>query len=255
MTIQLDEAATLEKYRHIVETAEFRRGLNNMVHDPLCFTTFLMGVWDGELMGEQAVATLRQDEIANLIHGLHQQQMEEHGHGEAVRLIALQYFPGYFEDGEFRYQAQASGLPYYMLVREANRQRLKQQDKYTRLNLYMTTTFGYEIMVELYYGAVIQEVKKSSLPKDMRDHVASVLQIILDQEETHLGLIAQHNALLQADRTGLSEEACAMLDALGRVTAEDYDWIAGLAVEQIVPSSARFLDVEDFKRQLVGAPA
>jgi hypothetical protein len=125
-------------------------------------------------------------------------------------------------------------------------------DRYSRLNLYLTTSFGYEIMVGLLYGAVLDALARSSLPRVLTDRVAFVLTVILRQEETHLGIVAQHNVLLATDRTTLAAPAVATLDRLARLTAEDYEWVAELAVREIVRSTAIYGDPDRLRAHLDG---
>src|SRR5262249_14839181 len=74
-----------------------------------------------------------------------------------------------------------------------------------------------------------------------------VLTVILRQEETHLGLIAQHNALLAADRSRLSPAAVEALEQLGRLEAADYEWAAELAGREIVRLYAGYADAEKLR--------
>jgi hypothetical protein len=251
MPLCLDESTLKAALAPILDVPEFRRGLANMIADPVCFSVFLMGVREGELLGERAVATLRQREIASLLDGLRQQELEEHGHGESAGMIARELFPETFDAaGAYRYPQASSGMPYYLHVREANRERLKALGRYTPLNLYLTTTFGYEIMVDLFYRAVIAAVRASALPPKARDRADLVLSMILAQEETHLGLVEQHKALLEVDASALSGEARTMLAALAALDDEDYAWVAVLAVRTVVPTVTRFLDVAEFRAEL-----
>jgi hypothetical protein len=135
---------------------------------------------------------LRQEELAALIHGLTRQEDEERGHKQGTREAALELFPDLFDGELYRYDAQLSGRPYYVAVLEANRARLEQRDCYTRLSLYLTTTFGYEVMVVLLYGAVVRAIAASPLSPHIRDRVVSVLRGILAEEETHLGVVDRH---------------------------------------------------------------
>lgn len=134
------------------------------------------------------------------------------------------------------------GRPYYVAVLEANRARLKQRDGYSRLNLYLTTTFAYEVMVVLLYRAVSDAIAASALPLRIRERVVSVLDGILAEEETHLAILDQHDLLLRASREPLSEDARAMLDSLEKLRDEDYEHPAGHAVEQVVAMMGRYRD-------------
>jgi hypothetical protein len=127
-------------------------------------------------------------------------------------------------------------------VLEVNRQRLKELGRYSRLNLYLTTTFAYEIMVMLLYGAVADAMGRSSLSPEPRGRVEAVLRSILDEEATHLGVIDQHNALLGASREALSDEACTLLDSLAQLSADDYRVPAEHAMRQVVSMMQRYAD-------------
>ncbi len=257
MTIILDEDAVRERLRPVIETPEYALGLQNLTNYRLMLAIFLMGAAEGERLGEAGVAAIRQEELARLIHNLRQQELEEHGHGESARMLAEEFFPEYFaDDGSFLYDHVRTGAPYYLKVREINRARLKERGVYSRLNMYMTTSFGYEIMVQLLYGSLIEAVQRSTLPKDIVGRVEFVLTAILAQEETHLEMVGQHNTLLEADRSTLSPEACEALDMLGKLTAEDYEWIADVAVQEIVPTIVRYADADAFHAMAdAGAPA
>jgi hypothetical protein len=102
------------------------------------------------------------------------------------------------------------------------------------LNLYLTTTFGYEIMVGLYYGAVVEALEVSHLPTELRQSLAGQLRRILAEEDTHLEIATQHNALLRADRAGLSARTVSLLDDLAKLSEEDYEWAAELSVREVV---------------------
>src|SRR5262249_17535922 len=67
------------------------------------------------------------------------------------------------------------------------------------------------------------------------------------QEETHLGLIAQHNALLACDRSRLSAAAVETLVRLGHLEAADYEWAAELAVREVVRLYAGYADAEKLR--------
>jgi hypothetical protein len=195
VTFQLDEGALRRKLAPRLNDPRFRGGLANLASDPFFVAYFLMSVSQGEGLGEAAVGLIRQEELAALIHGLTRQEDEERGHKEGTRDAALELFPDLFDGDRYRYDAGLSGLPYYVTVLETNRVRLKQRDCYTRLSLYLTTTFGYEVMVVLLYDAVARAVATSTLPPKVRDRVVSVLRGILAEEETHLGVADQHAAL------------------------------------------------------------
>lgn len=257
MSITLDEHAIRERLRPVLNTPEYVLGLQNLTNYRLMLAIFLMGTAEGEKLGEAAVAAIRQEELARLIHGLRQQELEERGHGESTRIVSEELFPEYFDEtGAFQYDHARTGGPYYRRVRDINRERLKKRGAHSRLNLYMTTSFGYEIMVQLLYGSLIEAVRRSTLPRDVFERVEFVLTAILAQEETHLDTVQQHNALLEADRNTLSAEACDALDMLGKLTADDYEWIAEVAVREVVPTIAPYADVDAFHALVhAGTPA
>src|SRR5215468_1165839 len=238
----LDETAVRNRLAPLIEDPTFRRATTNLAGDRLFLSVFLMVVSLGEGLGEAGVTAIGQEEVARLMHDLRRQEFEEHGHMESARLVACELFPDLFAGGHYRYQDRLFGTDYYFTVLEANRTRLRARDRYSRLNLYMTTTFGYEIMVQLLYGAVIEAVCRSPLSEVIRERVEFVLTAILRQEDTHLGLIAQHNALLAANRSALSASACAALEQLARLDVEDYEWAAERAVCEIVSSVAVYAD-------------
>jgi hypothetical protein len=243
MTLTLDEATVRERLRPLLDVEAIRRSLHNIANDPFLLSIFLMGVSQGEALGEVGVATIRQEEIAGLIHELRRQELEEHGHHAGTRLVVEELFPELFDGGgRFRYHDALNAAQYYFRVRDANRAHLRERGVYSRVNLYLTTTFGYEVLVQLLYNAAIETLRRSTLPAAMTERVIMVLTMILRQEETHLETIAQHNALLAAPRGTLSADACALLDALARLSAEDYEWAAELAVREIVPTMQAYAD-------------
>ena len=250
MSIALDEGAVVRRLRPLTADPLFRRGLETFTGDPLFLALFLMGVSRGEALGEAGVSAIGQEEIAGLMHELRRQGLEEHGHSEGARLAAEELFPQFFDGGTFRWSEHVPGPEYYFKVREANRRRLRERDRYSRLNLYLTTSFGFEVMVELLYGAAIDTLARSPLPRVVRERVTFVLTVILRQEETHLGLIAQHNALLAADRSRLSPASVETLARLGRLEAEDYEWAAELAVREVVGMYAGYADAAKLRAAL-----
>ena len=244
MTLVLDEGALQRELAPALDDPVFRAGLEALADDPFLVAYFLVSVSQGEALGEQAVAMIGQEELARLLHDLERQEREERGHKERTIEVARDLFPAYFEAGRYRFGEALDGRPYYLEVLEANRERLKELGRYSRLNLYLTTTFAYEVMVMLLYRAVADAMRRSSLPRETRVRVESVLRGILDEEATHLGVVDQHNALLVAERGGLSEEACALLDALATLQADDYRRPAEHAVEQVVAMMRRYADPE-----------
>ena len=190
------------------------------------------------------------EELTQRIRELKRQEDEERGHKERTLDAAQALFPELFDDGRYRYRGSLMGRPYYQAVLEANRARLKARDRYSRLNLYLTTTFAYEIMVLLLYRAVADAVRRSSLPAAIHERVRSVLEGILSEEETHVGVVDQHNALLASARQELSPEACGMLDALEKLTVEDYVYPTELAVNQIVTMMGRYADPACYRAEI-----
>jgi hypothetical protein len=253
--IELDEKSVCDRLAPLMNDALFEQAMTNLVNDRLFLSVFLMMVSLGESLGEAGVAAIGQDEVASLMHELRRQELEEHGHSVGTRLIAEELFPEFFENGRYLYEASLTGVEYYFAVREANRRRLRERDRYSRLNLYMTTTFGYEVMVELFYGTVIRMLERSRLPRTARERIEFVLTMILRQEETHLDLVKQHNALCGAERTGLSAEAIAVLEQLGRLTREDYEWVADLAVREIVRGQSEYAEPEALRARIMASAA
>src|SRR5262249_15631457 len=148
VSIALNESAVVTRLRPLADDALFRRGVDTFTGDPLFLALFLMGVSQGEALGEAGVAAIGQEAIAGLMHELRRQGLEEHGHSEGARLAAQELFPEFFDGETFRWSEYVPGLDYYFTVREANRRRLREGDRYSRLNLYLTTSFGFEVMVE-----------------------------------------------------------------------------------------------------------
>ncbi len=250
MTLPLNEGELSDRLELLLDDAACRDGISNLANDPFFLAFFLVSVSQGEGLGEAAVALIGQDELAQRIRDLKKQQDEERGHKERSLDIAQALFPEFFEDGLYRYTHALMGQPYYLSVLEANRARLKARDCYSRLNLYLTTTFAYEIMVLLLYHTVADAVKRSSLPAVVRERVGSVLEGILSEEETHVGVVDQHNALLASAREGLSPDASAMLDALGKLELEDYVQPTELAVRQIVAMMQRYADPAQYRADI-----
>lgn len=238
--IALDESALRQKLSHYLAEDLVQQGLREMVADPFLLAFFLMSVSEGEAMGEAGVTAILEEELAALLRELERQQREEAGHKQLSQDLARELFPEYFDAGIYRYASQLTGREYYMAVLQENRQHLKDRGAYSRLNLYLTTTLGYEIMVALYYRAVIDAVQGSSLPPAIRDRVAAQLRRILAEEETHLGIAAQHDLLLAADRSGLGARTALLLDRLDSLTPEDYAWAAELSMRKIVEMVGRY---------------
>jgi hypothetical protein len=250
MSVKLNEAAAREKLAHYLQGPQVEKGLQAMVSDRFLLAFFLMSVSEGEAMGEAGVAALREEEIARLIDGIERQEREEAGHKQLSLDLARELFPEHFANGEYRYASMLTGRDYYLTVLQQNRQRLKDRGRYSRLNLYLTTTFGYEVMVVLYYGAVIAAVEASDLPADQKRRIGAELRRILDEEETHLEIEDQHNALLRADRSDLGPRAVELLEALETLGADDYQWAAELSMRELVRVIGPYASGEGFRREI-----
>jgi hypothetical protein len=255
MSIELNEDSIREKVAHYMDDPSVVQGLAEMVSDRFLLAFFLMSVSEGEAMGEAGVAAIREEEIAKLIHDIERQQREEGGHKQLSLDLARDFFPEYFDEGEYRYGDKLTGRDYYLAVLQENRGRLKDRGAYSRLNLYLTTTFGYEIMVGLYYGAVIDAVAASDLAPELKNPIVTQLRRILDEEDTHLEIATQHNALLGADHAGLSERTIELLEALGKLTTDDYEWAAELSMKEVVKMVGRYAAGPRFRKEIeaVGA--
>jgi hypothetical protein len=250
MTIELSEDAMRAKLAHYMDAPLVVKGIQEKIHDRFLLAYFLMSVSEGEAMGEAGVASIREEEIAELIHDIERQQREEAGHKQLSLDLARDLFPEYFEDGRYRWADRLFGRDYYVRVLEQNRNRLKERGAYSKLNLYLTTTFGYEIMVGLYYGAVLDAIAASDLEPELKDPLVRQLRRILDEEDTHLEIATQHDHLLEADRTGLRPETVELLETLEALTAEDYEYAAELSMREIVRTIARYADAARFRAEI-----
>ncbi|MEN8159140.1 MAG: hypothetical protein ABFS41_03600 [Myxococcota bacterium] len=250
MAITLDENALQDALRPLLDAPRFRQGLENLVSDPFFLAYFLASVSQGEALGEKAVGLIGQEDLAQRIHDLERQEAEERGHKEITLEVAQELFPEFFPAGRYRYEAALHGAPYYVGVLEENRKRLKERGRYSRLTLYLTTTFGYEVMVLLLYGAVAEAMAHSRLPAPVWERVGRVLEGILAEEETHLGVVDQHNALLTTPRAGLSPRANELIDSLEPLEAEDYRVPAELAVRAVVEATVRYAEPERYRAEI-----
>lgn len=250
MNLALDESALCGELEPLLDDDRCRQGIANLAGDPFFVAFFLASVSQGEGLGESAVALIGQEELARRIRDLKKQELEERGHKEQTIEVAVALFPEYFEDGRYLYEKALQGTPYYVEVLEENRRRLKEIGRYSRLNLYMTTTFAYEVMVMLLYRAVADAIERSALPEGPRARVVDVIERILGEEETHLSVVDQHNALLAVTRSELSEAAASMLDVLGELEAEDYRFPAERAVRQVVAMMRRYADAAAYRTEI-----
>ncbi len=256
MSIELDEAALRRDLQTLLAEPGCARGIANLAGDPFFLNFFLVSVSQGEGLGEAAVGMIGQEELAGYIRDLKRQEIEERGHKEQTLEGARELFPEYFDAGRYRYETALQGRPYYLAVLQANRDRLERLGRYSRLNLYLTTTFAYEIMVVLLYSAALEAVRHAtSIPDRVRSRVVAILDRILGEEETHVGILDQHNALLAMARAGLSDEAQSMLDSLAMLTREDYAAPAELAVRQVARMMRRYAEPETYRAEIEGAAA
>jgi hypothetical protein len=253
MTIELSESAISAKFAHYLDDVSAAAGLREMVSSPFLLAFFLMSVSEGEAMGEAGVASIREEEIAQLIHDIERQQREEAGHKQLTLDLSRDLFSEYFDDGQYRYRNQLTGRDYYLTVLKDNRDRLKERGVYSKLNLYLTTTFGYEIMVGLYYGAVIEAVIASDLSPRLKDPISTQLRRILDEEDTHLEIASQHNVLLEADRGPLGSKTVGLLEALEGLTTNDYEWAAERSMKEIVKTIGLYVGAEKFRAEIEAA--
>ncbi len=255
MTIALSEEATRAKYAHYMDEPQVVKGIQEKIHDRFLLAYFLMSVSEGEAMGEAGVASIREEEIARLIHDIERQQLEEAGHKQLTLDLARELFPEFFDDGRYRWADRLFGREYYVTVLQQNRDHLKERGAYSKLNLYLTTTFGYEIMVGLYYGAVLDAIAASDLEPALKDPLLTQLRRILDEEDTHLEIATQHNHLLSADREGLSAKTTLLLDGLEKLTADDYEWAAELSMKQIVKTIGRYAEGARYRAEIESGSA
>lgn len=246
----LDETKLTEELAGLLDRDTFREGIRNLTSDRFFVTFFLSSVSQGEGLGATAVGMVGQEELARRILDLKRQEEEERGHKEQTLEAARSLFPEYFENGQYRYRHSLQGRRYYVEVLEANRARLKELGRYSRLNLYFTTTFAYEVMVVLLYRTVADAMRRSPLPPAVRDRVSAVLDRILAEEETHLGVIDQHCALLRGSRQGLSDDARAMLDKLALLSDEDYRFPTEMAVRHVVEMTSRYANAATYRAQI-----
>ena len=110
-----------------------------------------------------------------------------------------------------------------------------------------------KVLHRVLYGALIEAIGYSTLPQAARQRIEFILTALLRQEETLLGLIAQHNALLAADQGRLSIEAVTSLDQLALLTDDDYKWAADLAVREIGETYCAYADLDAVRALVLGA--
>jgi len=251
MMIELDEASVRDGLRPLIEDARFRKAVANVTGDRLLLSLFLVGVSHGEGLREAGLAAIGQEEIAALMHDLRRQRTDQPAQVDATKLVVQELFPEFFDHGQYRYE-DVVGRDHYLTVRAANRRRLRERGRYSRLNLFLTTTFGHEVMTDLLHGAVVDALGRSPLPRSTTERVASVLATGPRREQAQLDVVTQHNALLAAPRDELSPSALEALELLGRLTAVDYEWAADLAVREIVAAYVPLADLEAARRRVLG---
>ena len=255
MTIQIDPKELCRRLSALLDTDRFRLGVANLAGDRFFVAHFLASVSQGEGLGEAAVGMIGQDELAGRIRDLKRHELEERGHKEQTLDVATELFPEHFEGGHYRYPDALDGRVYYVAVLEANRKRLEERDRYSRLNLYLTTTFAYEVMVVLLYRAVADAIAASPLDETLRSRIGGVLESILVEEETHLGVLDQHAALHATDRSDLGFDAALMLDRLERLEESDYEIPARHAVAEVEGMMAQYSDPARRRAEIqAGAP-
>jgi hypothetical protein len=232
----------------LLDDPTVRRGIEVLATDPFFTAFFLTSVSQGEGLGAAAVSAIGDEEIAARLHDLARQEAEERGHEARSLSAARRLFPEYFDDGAYRFADSLQGRPYYVTVLEANRERLKSCGRYSRLNQYLTTTFGYEVMVVLLYRAAAEAFRRATGPHGAE--IATLLDGILDEEETHLGILEQHQALLELDRAALSPAAAQAVDGLGLLSDDDYAFAAELAVRQVVDMMSRYAEPAAYRAEI-----
>ena len=108
-------------------------------------------------------------------------------------------------------------------------------------------------MVVLLYRAVAAAVAASNLAPGIRDRVVAVLERILAEEEAHLGVIDQHNALLATSRRGLSDRACDLLELLDSIERSDYEFPAQRSGEQLGAMMTAYEDPASRREEIEAA--
>ncbi len=250
MTALFDEKALLAELEPLLDDPDFRTGLGNLTGTPFFVAFFLASVSQGEGLGAAAVAMIGQEELAGRIRDLDKQEREERGHEEITLAAGRALLPAWFDGDVYRYPKALQGRDYYVQVLERNRERLKAEGRYSRLNLYLTTTFAYEIMVALLYRAVADGLRGGPLADGLGGKVADVIDRIVAEEDEHLGILDQHVALLETPRKGLSEQACSVLDNLAKITIDDYRLSAEMAVSHVVQMMQRYAEPERLRNQI-----
>ena len=240
--IALDEASLRARLHALIDDARLRKAIVNLTADRLLLSLFLVAAAHGEGLAEAGVAAIDEPEIAALLAP---------ATTEATKLAVQDLLPEFFDHGQYRYE-DVVGRDYYFTVREANRRRLRERGRYSSLNLHLTTTFGYGVMVELVYGAVMDALKRSPLPRPLAERAAAGLGTICRRDGDGATILARHDALLTAPRDGLAMSAREALRLLERLTARDYEWAADLAVREVIAAYAPWEDVEAARRRILG---
>jgi hypothetical protein len=236
--MELDERELREQLKPLLWNPMVDSVLTRITNDRNLLSLFLSGVSYLEGIGELAIGAIRHSELSHLMHDLHRHELEEHGHMTCIQLLIQELFPDLCEGGRHVFESEifdAAGRQFYHKLRDTSRRRLRQLGRYSSLNLYLLFTFGGETLVEMLYGRLIDALQTSTLPRPLTERIEFIFRMILAQEDTHDVLLTdQHNKLLEADRTGLSPTAVETLDQLGRLTAEDYRWLAEYIIREFV---------------------
>ena len=240
--ITVDETGLRARLRAVIDDARLQKAIGNLTADPLLLSLFLVAAAHGEGLAEAGVAAIGEPEIAALLSP---------AASEATKLVVQDLFPEFFDHGQYRYE-DVVGRDYYFTLRETNRRRLRERGRYSPLNLHLTTTFGYAVMVELVYGAVMDALARSPLPRPLTERAAAGLGTILRRDGNGPTIVARHNGLLAAPRDGLAASAREALRLLDRLTALDYESAADLAVREVVAAYAPWEDVEAARRRILG---
>jgi len=240
--IALDEAGLRARLRALIDDARLQKAIVNLTADRLLLSLFLVAAAHGEGVAEAGVAAIGEPEIAALLCP---------AATEATKLAVQDVLPEFFDHGQYRYE-DVVGRDYYFTVREANRRRLRERGRYSPLNLHLTTTFGYAVMVEIVYGAVIDALARSPMPRPLAERAAAGLATIRRRDGDGATILARHNALLAAPRDGLAASAREALRLLERLTARDYESAADLAVREVIAAYAPWEDVEAARRRILG---
>jgi len=242
--IALDAGALRERLRAVIDDARLQKAIANVTADRLLLSLFLAGAAHGEGVAEAGVAAIAEPAVADVL-------CPAGAETDPTKLVVQDLFPELFDHGQYRYE-DVVGRDYYFTLRDANRRRLRERGRFSRLNVHLTTTFGYAVMVDVVYGAVIDALGRSPLPRALAERAAAVLATIVGRDGSATAVVARHNALLAVPRDTLSPSACEALQLLERLTALDYEWAADLAAREIVAAYAPWADADAARRRILG---